>query len=179
MWHEKNFLKGPLNYLAVLPQTFSQIEKGIVGQKMLFFSRFDLVNCINPTFFAETCCTFMQLSWQKRPTYNTSSTSQPDMKGEAPRRKGLCFYFSYKEFPAHQRWMAKERKTKIPRGIFSTSELHRTSQQDQAGQNWTVLSRLWGKSPKAWTPASRGRGRDKPHVRERKKHIVPFTMDFP
>lgn len=50
MWHKKNFLKGPLNYLAVLPQNFSQIEKGIVGQKMLFFSRFDLVNCINPIF---------------------------------------------------------------------------------------------------------------------------------
>lgn len=50
---------------------------------------------------------------------STRSTSQLDMKGEAPRRRGLHFPFSCKEFPAHQRWTAKGEKDKSAKKALS------------------------------------------------------------
>lgn len=151
MCHEKNFLKGPLNYLAVLPQNFSQIEKGIVGQKMLFFSRFDLVNCINPTFFAETCCTFMQLSWQKRLTYNTSSTSQ--LERGSTKEEGPVLLFILQRISSSPEMDGKGEKDEDSKSHFLNL---RVTQNFTTRPGWARLNRsvqALGKVSKSMNPS--------------------------
>lgn len=91
---------------------------------------------------------------------STSSTSQLDMKGKAPRKTGLCFPFSCKEFPAHQRWTAKGEKDKGAKKTLSQprsyTELHDNTSLDKT--ELFCLSRLWAESPKAWIPAEAEEG---------------------
>lgn len=173
MRHKKNFLREPINYLAILMQNFRQIEKYIPGQKILFFSRLSLVNCINPTSAAPSC---RWLSWQNKP----SSTSHLDMKGEAPRRKrGPCFLFFLRRIPSSPEMDCKRRDKGAKKALsqcWSYIELHDDTRLDKT--ELFCLSRLWAESPGAQIPAE-AEEVTKPHVRERKKHIAPFTMGFP
>lgn len=170
MRHKKNFLREPLNYLAVLMQNFRQIEKYITGQKMLFFSQTVPGKLYKPNF----CCTIMQLSWQNKP----SSISQLGMKEEAARRKrGPRILFSCKELPAHQRWIAKE-KIKVPRRHCLSTEV---TQNFMMIPGWTKLNCSVcpgsGQSPQEHKFQLRQR-KTKPHVRERKKHMLHSQWAF-
>lgn len=175
---QKEFSERTIELLSSIDAEFQTNRKMHSRPENAFFSsRLDLVNCMNPTFCRNPPHHHPVVLTEK--TQLTSSTSQLDMKGEAPRRKGLHFPFSCKEFPAHPRWIAKGQKDKGAKKALSQLqsyiELHDKTRSDKT--ELFCLSRVWAVS-KSVDP-SRGRGRDKTHVREKKQHIAPSTMGFP
>jgi len=157
MRHKKNFLRGPLNYLPVSMQNFRQIEKCIAGQKMLFFFLQIGPGKLYKSYFMQKSAA-PSCSCPGRRDQLISSTSQLDMKGDSAKKEGPAHPFLPQRISSSPGMDCKRtERQKCQEGIVSASELHGTA----------LLVQALGRVPKSMDP-SRGRGRDKPYVRERK-----------
>lgn len=129
---QKVFSERTIKLLSSIDAEFQQIEKYIACQKMLFFSRLFLVNCINPTLLH---CHAVILTEQTKLYFPARHERRSTNEEERP----MLPFFSAKNSQLTKDGLQKERQ-KCQEGIVSVLKLYRISLWCQVGQNWTVFS---------------------------------------
>lgn len=107
MRHKKHFLRGPLNCTE-----FPTNRKKQCRAENAFFLQTEPGKLYESYFLQKPAAPSCSCPVRRDRLISTTSTSQLDMKGKTQRRRSLCFPFSCKEFPGHQRWTAEGEKDK-------------------------------------------------------------------